>query len=314
MGGAVTVAVLGAADLAKELAKKGTSSDLTLYNAVRDDHALTLVEPTQFPEKLPPLLYAIAMADHVLLVVPGLSREVAEMAAVLDLVAVPTTIRLGPGVGEEEVRRAFRGTRLETLAMAPLDLLSLRAEVEGWTAPPRDGPVRVPIDHAFPVKGVGAVALGVVRRGTLRAHDRLRLFPTEREVEARSIQVHDIEVREAGTGSRVGVALKGADADELGRGQVLAPPGSLTVSERLVGRDRALCRYFRGSLRAGAHLHALIGLQFVPVEVRRFDADAFELEADRPVVFEPGDAALLADLTPPGGPRIAARLTLAATV
>ncbi len=313
MGAAVTVAVLGAADIAKELAKKGTASDLTLFNAVRDDHALTIVEPTQFPEKLAPLLYAVGMADRAVLVIPGLTREVAETAAVLDLAEVPTVVRLGPGVGEEEVRRAFKGTRLETVPMAPLDLLALRAEVDGWSAPSRDGPVRVPIDHAFPVKGVGAVALGVVRRGTLRAHDRLRLYPTDTEVEARSIQVHDVDVREAPTGARVGVAVKGADADEISRGQVLAPPGSLTVSERLIGRERALCRYFRGALRAGAHLHALIGLQFVPVEIHRFDADGFELEADRPVVYEPGDRVLVADLSPPGGPRIAARLTLAST-
>ena len=313
MGAAVTVAVLGAADIAKELAKKGTASDLTLFNAVRDDHALTIVEPTQFPEKLAPLLYAVGMADRAVLVIPGLTREVAETAAVLDLAEVPTVVRLGPGVGEEEVRRAFKGTRLETVPMAPLDLLALRAEVDGWSAPSRDGPVRVPIDHAFPVKGVGAVALGGVRRGTLRAHDRLRLYPTDTEVEARSIQVHDVDVREAPTGARVGVAVKGADADEISRGQVLAPPGSLTVSERLIGRERALCRYFRGALRAGAHLHALIGLQFVPVEIHRFDADGFELEADRPVVYEPGDRVLVADLSPPGGPRIAARLTLAST-
>ncbi len=313
MGAAVTVAVLGAADIAKELAKKGTASDLTLFNAVRDDHALTIVEPTQFPEKLAPLLYAVGMADRAVLVIPGLTREVAETAAVLDLAEVPTVVRLGPGVGEEEVRRAFKGTRLETVPMAPLDLLALRAEVDGWSAPSRDGPVRVPIDHAFPVKGVGAVALGGVRRGTLRAHDRLRLYPTDTEVEARSIQVHDVDVREAPTGARVGVAVKGADADEISRGQVLAPPGSLTVSERLIGRERALCRYFRGALRAGAHLHALIGLQFVPVEIHRFDADGFELEADRPVVYEPGDRVLVADLSPPGGPRIAARLTLEST-
>ena len=50
MPGAVTVALVGGRDVAKDLGKKGTSSDITLYNAVRDGHALTVVEPTQFPE------------------------------------------------------------------------------------------------------------------------------------------------------------------------------------------------------------------------------------------------------------------------
>lgn len=310
MPSAVTVAVLGARDVAKELGKKGTGSDITLFNSTHDDRAVTFVEPTQFPEKLAPLLTAVAMADRAVLVVPGLSREVAETAAVLDLVPTPVEVRLGPGVGADEVRRAFKGTRLETLPMPELDLRALRAEAEGWNAPPRDGPVRVTLDHAFPVKGVGAVALGFVGRGTVRAHDRLRLYPTDRAVEVRSIQVHDVDVREAATGSRVGLALKGIDADELVRGQVLAPDGSLAVSERLTGRESSASRYFRGTLAAGAHLHAQVGLQFVPVEVRRFGADGFEVEADRPVAFEPGASALVADLTPPKGPRIAARLTL----
>ncbi len=54
MADAVTVAVVGAPGVATELGKKGSSSDVTLYNSVHDGHAVTIVEPTQFPERLPP--------------------------------------------------------------------------------------------------------------------------------------------------------------------------------------------------------------------------------------------------------------------
>ncbi|MCI4361477.1 MAG: hypothetical protein L3J91_07200, partial [Thermoplasmata archaeon] len=84
------------------------------------------------------------------------------------------------------------------------DAAHLRTEIDGWSAADRPGTVQVPIDHAFPVKGVGAVALGVVRRGSLTAHEKLRLFPTPKLVEIRSIQVHDVDVRAARTGERVG--------------------------------------------------------------------------------------------------------------
>ncbi len=159
----VTVAVVGAENVAKELGKKGTASDLTLYNTVRDGHATTLVEPTQFPEKFTPLISALSMADRCLLVVNELTRPVAETIATVDVVEVPTTVVLGPGVGEGELVRALKGSRLEHAERSPLDLPHLRELIDGWTAPVIDGPVLAVIDHAFPVKGVGSVALGVVR-------------------------------------------------------------------------------------------------------------------------------------------------------
>jgi len=311
MAGAVTVAVVGARDQAKELGRKGTASDITLYNAVRDGHAVTLIEPTQFPDKFGSLLFALGMADRTLFVVDALSREVAETAAVVDLFETPVDMALGPAVGETELRRAFKGTRLETAPAAPLDFPKLRAALDGWAAPEAPGDVIVRIDHAFPVKGVGAVALGVVRRGTLKAHDKLRLFPTEKTVEVRSVQVHDVDVPTAATGERVGVAIKGVDADELSRGQTLAPEGSLRVATTLSATVDKPCRYYKGTISEGLVGNLLVGLQLVPARVTGGTAGGpLTVETDRPVVMATGEAAYLADLSAAPGPRIAGRLRL----
>ncbi len=310
LGGAVTVAVLGAREIAPELGKKGTTSDLTLYNAVRDGHAATLIEPTQFPEKIAPLLYAIAMADRAVLVVQELNRDLAETVAALDLFEIPVELVLGSSVGEAEIRRAFKGTRIERASARALDVPRLRADLDGWVAEPRPGPPLVPLDHAFPVKGVGAVALGVVRRGTLTAHDRMRLFPTEKVVEVRSIQVHDLDVRSASTGERVGVALKGVEADELTRGQVLAPEGSLAVASALTAEVDRPCPYYRGKPTPGVAWHLLAGLQFVPVTVGAATGNRVALTPDRSVAFAPGDAVVLADLSARPGPRLVGRFRL----
>jgi len=312
MAGGVTVAVVGSTEVAKELGKKGTASDLTLFNAVHDEHAATLVEPTQFPEKLAPLLQSLAMADRCLLVVVELSRPVAEAIAAVDLVDVPTTIVLGPNVGEAEVGRVLKGTRLEGAPRLPLDLPHLRSEIEGWTAPTLDGPVEVPLDHAFPVKGVGAVALGVVRRGVLRAHDRLRLYPTPKEVEVRSIQVHDIDRKEASCGERVGVSLKGVDADELSRGQVLAPAGDLLEGTTLTGGPLEKCRYYRGDAAAGARLHLALGLQVVPAVLDRLEPSGVAVTTDRPVAYRADARGILLDLSVPAGPRLVGRFQVRA--
>ncbi len=311
MTSGVTVAVVGAPDVAKELGKKGTASDVTLFNAVREGHAVTLVEPTQFPDKFAALLTALAMADRCLLVVTELSRSVAEAIATVEVSAVPTTVVVGPGVGDAEIGRALKGGRLESAERAKLDLPALRTLVDGWTAPAVDGPVLVPIDHAFPVKGVGAVALGVVRRGTLHAHDKLRLYPTTKLVEVRSVQVHDIDRKDAGCGERVGVALRGVEADEIERGQVLAPEGALTVASQLTGGPLARCRYYRGDAGAGAQLQAAVGLQVVPAVLDGATASGTSLTTDRPVAGAPGTSVLLADLSVPAGPRILGRTEMA---
>ena len=311
MASSVTVAVVGTNDLAKELGKKGTSSDLTLYNAVHDEHAATLVEPTQFPEKLSPLVQALAMADRCVLAVLELSRPVAEVIAVVELVDVPTTVVVGPSIGDAEVARLFKGSRLEGAPRRPLDLPHLREELEGWSAPQVDGEVEVPLDHAFPVKGVGAVALGVVRRGVLRAHDKLRLHPTAKDVEVRSVQVHDVDRKDAACGERVGVSLKGVDADELGRGQVLAPAASLSDGTSVAGGPLERCRYYRGDAGVGARLHVGLGLQVVPAVWERAEPSGVAVTTDRPVVWRAGSRALLLDLSVPAGPRLVGRFTVA---
>ncbi len=272
---------------------------------------LTTVEPTQFPEKFPPLLYAIALADRVILVVAALDRAFAESVATLDLFDTPVSIYLSAGVGEAEVRRVLKGSRFESASLPGLDVPHLREELIAWNPPPvADGRVEVRLDHAFPVKGVGTVALGFVQRGILHAHDRLRLWPTDREVEVRSIQSQDVDLREAAQGTRVGVALKGVDADEVSRGQVLAPGTGLTVGNRFTLRDRKDSRYYRGRLDGGAQLQLLVGLQLVPARVENVAPDRLGLSTDRPVVACPGDPVWLADLSAAPGPRIVARAVL----
>jgi selenocysteine-specific translation elongation factor len=302
------VALVGAPELGRELGRKGTASDVTLYNLARDGQVLTTVEPTQFPERFPSLLYSIALSDRVVLVVSAIDRAFAESVATLDLFDMPVSIHLRPGVGEAEVRRLLKGSRFESDALLALDLPRLREELIAWSPPSRPpGPVSVRLDHAFPVKGVGTVALGFVRRGILHAHDTLRLWPTERKIEIRSIQSQDVDIREAAAGTRVGVALKGVDADEIDRGQLLAPDGSHTAGNRLVVRERRDSRYFRGRIEPGAQLQLLVGLQLVPARVLSATAERLEVTSDRPVVADRGDPVWLADLSAAPGPRLALR-------
>lgn len=303
----ILVTLLGSKEIGSTLAKKGTASDITLYNRVQGDLALTYVEPTQFPEKFPPLLASLTIARQVLLGVEAVSRDLAEAIVTANLLRkTEGLLALGPSVGEEEVRRILRGTTLEKIPSVPLDAKAISAVVETWPSPSSEGETAVPIDHAFPVKGVGTVVLGVVRSGTVKTHDRLRLYPTERTVEVRSIQVHDVDVPEAGTGSRVGLALKGVEAEEVSRGQVLAPVDALRVSDTIELSRYQPCPFFKGKAGEGDHVHLGLGLQIVPARISRVDGDRRTLTADRPVAIGNDERGCILQLSGTGtGPRIA---------
>jgi len=112
--------------------------------------------------------------------------------------------------------------------LAELDRVA--ALVEGRR---HEGPVRLPSDRSFTLRGIGTVVTGTLWSGTVRAGDRLAIMPSGRDARVRSVQVHDAPVETAAAGQRVAVALVGVDRDQVARGDTLAAPGSLTAGYRL---------------------------------------------------------------------------------
>jgi len=118
-----------------------------------------------------------------------------------------------PGVtlgGGEVARRALKGLNiLGTLG----EFREADREVEDLGF--------VTVDRAFNVKGVGTVVLGFAFT-RLRVHDRLSALG--KEVEVKSIQVMDEDQDEVFPGTRVGLALRGAEVEELNGVQFLRRP------------------------------------------------------------------------------------------
>jgi hypothetical protein len=70
-------------------------------------------------------------------------------------------------------------------------------------------PCIIPIDHAFNVKGIGTVILGVIKQGTVKTYDQLMILPSGNNILVKSIQMHDDPVNESKSPARVGLAIKG---------------------------------------------------------------------------------------------------------
>jgi selenocysteine-specific translation elongation factor len=300
----LTVAVLGDAELAAALGKKGTVSDVSLFNSKTGDTAITYVFPSRYPEKLQPLASALGMADGAILAVEKLDRTLGELIVALDAFGVERGLMVMKNyLGAEELRPFVVGTTVENYHFHEGDPWRMNQHFAAMELPASEGPVRVPVDHFFDVKGVGTVALGCVRRGTVRQHDELRLYPTPKMAMVRSIQVMDEDVPEAPAGCRVGLALKGVEASDLFRGAVLAPQGSLRTPET-IELDLVAGRFWKGRITKGMVLHAACGLQTVPVHVENAPPDglgpgqkaAIVLRPDKPLAFDRGDRLVALDL------------------
>ncbi len=168
-------------------------------------------------------------------------------------------------------------------------------------------PCTVVLDHAFNVRGVGTVALGFVRRGVPRVHDELRFLPLGTVVTVRSIQRFDEDQMEALAGARVGVALKGIEADEIDRGSLLTADATIASSPRLVIAPFSRGDFAKDPLAAGTKgLHVTAGLFTRPVVVDEVGASC-RVTADRALPILRSETAFLTILRGPGSLRVLGR-------
>jgi len=92
---------------------------------------------------------------------------------------------------------------------------------------------RLPIDRVFSMKGFGTVVTGTLISGTLRHDDEIEIFPEQKRVRVRGLQVHGQSTEKAVAGERTAVNLAGVSVEELSRGMTLAPPAAFQPTNRI---------------------------------------------------------------------------------
>ena len=98
---------------------------------------------------------------------------------------------------------------------------------------PLEGPVRLPIDRAFTMKGFGTVVTGTLVSGRARVDEDLSIVPGDKAAKVRGVQVHGKAAAEAVAGQRTAINLGGVDIADVSRGQTLVTPGSVSVTRRI---------------------------------------------------------------------------------
>jgi len=302
--GNLTVAVLGAAEYASNLGKKGTGSDVTLFNLKKGEDTVTFIEPTRYPERLAPLFYAVGIAEKAVVVVDELNSTFGECLVMLQCAGVTSGhFVLRNYIPQEKIMPLIKGTSLEKFeftednpALLKEHCLVEAAQKAKCEAEGAFG--TVPVDHAFSVKGVGTVVLGLVAKGTIKKHDVLKILPGTKTVQLRSIQKHDDDFDTASDGDRVGLALKNIEVKDVDRGTVLTTDPAVKTSKTLE-THASLVKYWQTPLKAGMVLHLGHWMQFLNCKVEAVTDEgdwrkpALTLTLEKEIVYHPGDQAVL---------------------
>jgi len=285
----VNFVVLGKQSLASEFGKKGTETDLTLFDRKESDIIKTWIIPNGFPEKIQPLFQAINLAEYVIFHVYKLDKFTGEQIIALDSLKKEKGILSHTfDVDEAKLDMMIKGTVVEKYLKVDQD--KIKEEMDKLEPISTDGPSEMLIDHCFDVKGVGTVILGKVTNGTIKQYDNLKLYPAGIDVLIKSIQMHDDPVTESICPARVGLAVKGAKPDEVGRGDVIAAEGVVDIKTELE-LDFTKSPFYKSEIAENQGCLVNIGLQ---IKAAKFTSiSPLKLSFEKPVICKKGDIVVI---------------------
>ncbi len=197
------------------------------------------------------MLSGVVGMDLVLLIIAaddGVMPQTIEHADILEFMGVENLIFVVTKIGMVEpdmldlviadIRENFKHSRFKDSKIIPVDSLSgkgidnLVTEIDKMVSDIPDVDLhksaRLNVDRSFSLKGIGTIVTGTLIEGKITKDTALTLYPSEKEVKVRSIEVHDTPAEEAVKGQRTALNIINLKKDEIERGMVIAQTGSLT--------------------------------------------------------------------------------------
>lgn len=289
----VTVGIFHDDPLGRELGKKGTVSDLVMYNKKTDDCVYTFMAP--FEDKLTAKTQMLSSIDAAIVNCEQMTPSVGETILLLDSMGITEGMLLLPAYSDvTALHQMIKNTSLEHFTILERNVPKIIGHLVSMN-PPRDisSPAIIITDHSFSVKGIGEVILGFVKQGIIKKHDVMMLLPANKEVMIRSIQMQDNDFDNAVAGCRVGLAVKGATVDELRRGAMFAADGAARIDTSFTLRFTK--NRFYQDVKKGV-FHATVGMQSIPIAITDKTDETISFETEKPIGYTKNDRFILLDL------------------
>ena len=287
-------------DRLKEEKKRGMTIELGFTSlSLFSGEKIGLID-TPGHEKFIRTMVAGAMGmDLVLLVISakeGIMPQTVEHLAILRLlnvtkiVVVLTMIDLVDASivqkRKEEIKEFFKAEKIEIFPVSAYtgegiqDLstfLSKKAgEVEGKSI---RGSFRMPIDRVFSVAGAGTIVTGTALSGRVfksntEAENETKwvLYPEEREIRIRNIQVHGKDANCAYAGERIALNLQGVEKEQCYKGELIGEKGALQPSSLFDCRIESI-RGTAGDIHHNQRMEILLGTAHIPCKVVFLEGD-----------------------------------------
>ncbi|MGI6603800.1 MAG: selenocysteine-specific translation elongation factor [Firmicutes bacterium] len=216
---------------------------------------------------------------------------------------------------EEDIRAEVQGTFLEAAPIYSVSAITKEGIPELLAAIDRAtdsivervhaGPFRLPVDRVFSISGFGTVVTGTLLSGTVKPGVRAEIYPAQREIRIRQVEVHGEKVDEAVAGQRVALNLAGVSVEEVERGSVVATPGSLLPSTQIDARllllehaPRALKHRERIRLHSGtSEVLGRVYLLFSE-ELEPGESTLVQFRLEEPVALRRGDHYVIRSYSP----------------
>lgn len=285
----INFVVLGKQEIAAEFGKKGTVTDISLFDRKESDIIKTWVTPNGFPDKIQPLFQAINLAEYVIFHVDKLDKFTGEQIIALDSLKKDQGILSHTfDVDESKLDTMIKGTVVENYLKVSQD--KIKEEMDKLEPKSTDGPSEMLIDHCFDVKGVGTVILGKVTNGKIKQYDNLKLYPADVDILIKSIQMHDDPVEESVCPARVGLAVKGIKPDQVGRGDVISESGvGMIVSE--IELDFIKNPFYKNEITENQGCLVSVGLQ---IKAAKFSSiSPLKLLFEKPIICKKDQIAVI---------------------
>jgi selenocysteine-specific elongation factor len=260
--------------------ERGISIDLGFTAFNLDPYQITLVDAPGHADLIRSVVAGANIIDAAILVLAadeGPKPQTGEHILILDSFNISKALVIINKIDlveesrisevERSIKALLKGTNLEN---SPITKVSAKtgegaesikeALLKLLSTPVRkvEGQFKMPIDHAFHIKGAGTVMTGTVHRGKINIGEVAEIMPLEIQGKIKSIQTFGENLQSAVAGDRVGIAIPGIQARIIHRGSYLCSPGSLSSTNTILAQLR-VNKFFKFSLAPRMNVHLTIG-------------------------------------------------------
>ncbi|MBN2487908.1 MAG: translation elongation factor EF-1 subunit alpha, partial [Methanosarcinaceae archaeon] len=157
-------------------------------------------------------------------------------------------------------------------------------------------PLRIPVQDAYTISGIGTVPVGRVETGVMKKGENVVFMPSGVGGEVKSIEMHHEEIMQAVPGDNIGWNVRGVGKADVRRGDVCGPKADPpTVADEFTAQIVVL--QHPSAITVGYtpvfHCHtAQTACTFMSLD-KKLDPKSGQVKEENPTFIKAGDAAII---------------------